>query len=267
MKDVKVAVIPCAGLGRRMQPLSLFVPKEVFPIANFPLIHFSIVETTQAGISEIIIILRKNKELIRDYTEWLRTQAEFSGVKFHYFYQSEPSGSGDALLIARAILAQTPFAVLFPDNIFLPFSATSPLQQLLAVFRQKDQSIIAMEVAGAPAEILPYGNIQGIAMDESSSLLHVERIIEKPTLEEITTPYATVGRYILLPDVIEYFCRVQKECPGIEHHATIALNHYAREKTLLALRLKGIRRYDAGNPSGYIQTLFHFSQNHTAIII
>ena len=116
-----------------------------------------------------------------------------------------------------------------------------------------------MEEMPDPKYILPYGNIQGKWVDEERALFQVESIKEKPALEDITTPFATMGRYILLPDIFDYFRRLKRLTQG-ERYATDALNIYAKEKTLLAVVLKYVKRYDAGNLEGYISTFVASAQ-------
>lgn len=253
MNDPQIAVIPAAGLGTRLRPLSYFIPKEMLPVADSPMIYYSLMESVGAGCREIAVVLSKDKEIIRRYCEWLNEQEEFAGIKFHYLYQPRPEGIADAILVAEECVGGRPFAVLYPDDIFLPLEGMSPLQQLIPVFRQTHKSVIGMEEMSDPTFILPYGNIRGKWVDKKNSLFEVESIKEKPRLEEITTPFATMGRYVLLPEIFEYFRRLKTIIAG-ERYATDALNIYAQEKTLLAVPLKEVKRYDAGNIEGYVRT-------------
>ncbi len=253
MDKIDIAVIPAAGLGTRLQPLSFFYPKEMLPIAGFPMIHYSVLEAARVGCSEIALITSKEKESLRHYVQWASKQEDLSHLKFHYLYQKKPTGISDAILVAEDAVSNQPFIVMYPDDIFLPFSATTPLEQLLKVFEEYEEPVIGMEEFEDLTRILPYGNIRGEWFDDSKTIFKVESIKEKPRIEEVTTPFGTMGRYILFPDIFNYF-RQLPIVKGEERFATDALNNYAKEKTLLAVPLRGVRRYDAGNIKDYVKT-------------
>jgi UTP--glucose-1-phosphate uridylyltransferase len=254
MKDIKYAIIPCAGEGTRMQPLSLFYPKEMVPIGKYPILHFSIMEAAGIGCDTIVLILSRGKEIIRQYTQWLQSLDEFKHLSFSFFYQEKPTGISDALLLAEDLVGENPFAVLYPDDIFLPLDIPSPLALLKEGYKKSGESIIAMEHFPEPEKILPYGNIKGKWVDEEETLFRISEIIEKPPIELVTTPWATTGRYILLPDMFSYFRALIEDSSGKERYATDALTQYAQEKPLYSVPLNGITRHDAGNIKHYPDT-------------
>ncbi len=259
MQNVEIAVIAAAGKGTRMRPLSLFIPKEMIPISSFPMLHYSIQEAVGMGCNEIALIVSPEKHIIRDYAEWLTTQEQFSDVTFHYVYQEKATGIADAILLAEDTVGDRAFAVMYPDDIFLPPEEKSPLEQIKVAYEKTGESVIAMEKLDDPRLILPYGNIKGEWMDDTHTMLQVDEIIEKPRPEQVSTPFATTGRYILTPAMFDYFRRLI-DLSDKERYATEALNLYAQDNVLVAVPLKGIRRCDAGNLKGYDETFVQVVQ-------
>ena len=105
MEQVKIAVIPCAGKGTRMQPLSFFMPKEMVPIGPWPIIHHSVAEVAGIGCDEIVLILSPGKDVLRDYAAWVSTLDGFSHLTFSFVIQEEPTGIADALLLSEGLVA------------------------------------------------------------------------------------------------------------------------------------------------------------------
>lgn len=263
MEHIEKAVIPAAGMGTRMRPLSLFIPKEMLPISSNPILYYSILEAAAIGCMEIIIILSPDKGIIKQYTEWLKEQSGFSHLTFIYLHQEQPTGIADALLLAEERVGACPFAVLYPDNIFIPPHAPYPLEHLLPVFYSHGSSVIAAEEFEKPESILPYGNIKGAWLNNEKTVLHVQEIIEKPLLEQVTTLLSTTGRHIMLPDIFDYYRKIQRY-ENKERYATNALNIYASEKELLAVPLRNIRRCDAGNLAGYNEAFVSYVTSERA---
>jgi len=127
---VKTAVIPAAGYGSRMRPLTMTVPKEMFPVGPLPLIENTILELVSSGIKRICVVIRSGKDIIRDYLN--RRKPLYKGIEFHYAYQGEPLGLGDALRRAKDFIGGNLFIMAIPDQLLL--SEKPATQQLLEAY-------------------------------------------------------------------------------------------------------------------------------------
>lgn len=261
--DVRKAVIPAAGLGTRLLPVSKAVPKELLPLVDRPMLHYVVDEALDAGITQIIIVTSQGKDALADYFDpaphlekvleergevgsaaamkRVRTEAEFIFVRQH-----EQLGLGHAVSTARHAVGDEPFAVMLPDDII---DSTTPVTgQLLATARQYDASVVAVEEV-LPERISGYGVID--PEDVAEGVYRVLSMVEKPSQHDAPSNLGIVGRYILTPDVFQALSRVTPGAKG-ELQLTDGIALLMKTQQVYARRFEGVR-HDAGNPLGLIK--------------
>lgn len=260
---IRKAVIPVAGLGTRFLPATKTVPKELLPIVDIPSIQYVVQEAVAAGIQEIIFVTGRGKDGIEDHfdeapeleqvladrgqaemVKMLRTIAEMTEVVS--VRQKKPLGLGHAVLCARDLVGDEPFAVMLADDLI---DSDKPcIRQLLEVFEEKKESVIAlMEVP--PEEVHQYGVIKGKEIKER--LYQIEATVEKPTAKEAPSRMAIIGRYILRSEI---FSLLQKQPPGRggEIQLTDGLSQLVRERQVFGCQFAG-ERYDIGDKFGFVR--------------
>ncbi|MDK2915181.1 MAG: UTP--glucose-phosphate uridylyltransferase [Thermococcaceae archaeon] len=260
---IRKAVIPAAGLGTRMLPITKSMPKEMLPIVDKPVIHYVVEEAIRAGIDDILIITGKGKRAIEDYFDrsfeleyYLREKGKLEELKqveeigemvdIYYVRQKKPLGLGDAILHAEKHVNGEPFAVLLGDDIIV--SEKPGIQQLIEVANKYSSPVIGVEKV--PWEIVNrYGIVDGTQID--NDLYEVRDLIEKPSLEEAPSNIAIIGRYVLPPEI---FGILKKTPPGKggELQLTDALRILVSERKIFAKRISG-KRYDVGTRLGFIR--------------
>lgn len=261
-KPVRKAVIPVAGLGTRLLPVTKSVPKELLPIVDVPAIQVIVEECVASGIEEVIFITGRAKGAIEDHFDYsyeLEKHLEERGkshdletvrrvatmIRTVAVRQKKPLGLGHAILQARDVVGDEPFLVLLPDDII---DADPPVtKQLLDVYRQYGQAVVSiMEV---PSEHVDrYGIIHGEHW--APRLYRVRQLVEKPSPTAAPSNLAVIGRYVLPPVIFEYLSEVQLDGSG-EIQLTDALARLAREKALIGYVFDG-ERHDTGDRLGFI---------------
>ncbi|ASJ06242.1 UTP--glucose-1-phosphate uridylyltransferase GalU [Thermococcus pacificus] len=266
---VRKAVIPAAGLGTRMLPITKSMPKEMLPIVDKPVIHYVVEEAIKAGIDDILIITGKGKRAIEDYFDrsfeleyYLREkgnlgqlrQVEEIGemVDIYYVRQKKPLGLGDAILHAEKHVNGEPFAVLLGDDIII--SEKPGIKQLIEVAEKKDAPVIGVEEV--PWELVSrYGIVEGELV--SRSLYRIKDMVEKPSPSEAPGNIAIIGRYILPPEIFEFLRRTPPGKGG-EIQLTDALREMLKEQDMFAKVIDG-ERYDVGSRAGFIRANLEIS--------
>jgi UTP--glucose-1-phosphate uridylyltransferase len=260
---LKKAVIPVAGLGTRFLPATKTVPKELLPIVDIPSIQYVVQEAVDAGIEEIIFVTGRGKDGIEDHfddapeleqvlaergqnemVKMLRRIAEMTEVVS--VRQKKPLGLGHAVLCARDLVGDEPFAVMLADDLI--DSETPCIRQLLDIFQETTESVIAlMEVA--QSEVQQYGVIKGSKI--KPRLYQVEAMVEKPPVAEAPSRMAIIGRYVLRPEI---FSILQNLPPGKggEIQLTDGLSQLVRERKVYGCEFVG-ERYDIGDKFGFVR--------------
>ncbi len=260
---VRKAVIPVAGLGTRFLPATKVVPKELLPIVDIPSIQYVVQEAVDAGIEEIIFVTGRGKDGIEDHfddapeleqilsdrgqsemVKMLRRIAEMTEVVS--VRQKKPLGLGHAVLCARDLVGNEPFAVLLADDLIE--SETPCVRQLLNIFEDTQESVIAlMEVA--ESEVHQYGVIKG--KEIKKRLYQVEATVEKPVAKDAPSRMAIIGRYVLRPEI---FTILQNLPPGRggEIQLTDGLAQLVRERKIFGCEFLG-DRYDIGDKFGFVR--------------
>ena len=260
---LRKAVIPVAGLGTRFLPATKTVPKELLPIVDIPSIQYVVQEAVDAGIEEIIFVTGRGKDGIEDHFDeapeleqlltergnhemarTLRKIAEMTEVVS--VRQKKPLGLGHAVLCARDLVGNEPFAVMLADDLI---DADVPgIRQLLDIFEETTESVIAlMEVP--QAEVHQYGVIKG--REIRKRLYQVEATVEKPLAKDAPSRMAIIGRYVLRPEIFKILQNLPPGRGG-EIQLTDGLAQLVRERKIFGCEFIG-DRYDIGDKFGFVR--------------
>jgi UTP--glucose-1-phosphate uridylyltransferase len=265
-------VFPAAGLGTRFLPATKAQPKEMLPLVDKPIIQYGVEEAVASGISNIILVTGRGKNAIEDHFDVsveLETFLEARGkrdqldevrkisnlINFAYVRQGEPLGLGHAVLVARELVGDEPFAVLLGDDVI---DATPPaIRQLIDVFDRVKGPVLAVE--RVPREsISSYGVI---AVDTTSNLgagvYRVTDLVEKPPREEAPSDLAIIGRYVLTPDIFPALAATKRDRTG-EIQLTNGLRELLKSRPIYACEVDGVR-HDTGNKLGYLKAMVYFA--------
>ena len=261
--NVRKAVIPAAGWGTRFLPVSKVVPKEVLPIIDTPVIQYAIEEAAAAGITQVILVTSQNKRAVEDYfdiSHELEALLEQKGdekrlvemrrvmnlVELNTVRQRQPLGLGHAVLMAKRLVGDEPFAVLLPDDVVA--SKKPGIAQLMEVFEQRKGSVLA--VTPVPeSEVSRYGVIEGVKVGEGT--YQVKRMVEKPRREDAPSNLAVIGRYVLTPEIFEELEQVKPGAVG-EIQLTDAIDGLIKRQPVFAVEMEG-ELLDAGTPLGLLK--------------
>lgn len=267
-RRVRKAVLPAAGLGTRFLPATKAQPKEMLPVVDKPLIQYVVEECLASGIENIIIVTGRGKNAIEDHfdnspelerflenkgkTEQVEMVRSISNmVHFSYTRQKEPLGLGHAVLTARELVGEEPFAVLLGDVIIPgPCPAT---RQIAEVYEETGIGTIAVEPVPAERTHL-YGVIDGQPAEASkwgNRLLRIRNLVEKPKRGQAPSNLAVTGRYVLPPEVFDCLERTTPGSGG-EIQLTDGLRLLVQEHGLCALEYEG-KSYDAGDKLGFLK--------------
>ena len=271
---VRKAVFPAAGLGTRFLPATKAQPKEMLPLVDKPIIQYAVEEALASGIENIIIVTGRGKNAIEDHFdvsyelekileergqhELLATVRQVSDlIHVSYVRQKETLGLGHAILMARELVGDEPFAVLLGDDII---DAPVPcLRQMLDVYEHSPASIVAIQEV--PREMIShYGVISGNPVGyngRNDQLYQVSELIEKPPAEAAPSNLAIIGRYILDPEIFDLLAETPPGAKG-EIQLTDALRALLRRRPVFGWRFEG-KRYDAGDKLGFLTATVEFA--------
>ena len=276
MTKITKAVFPVAGLGSRFLPATKAQPKEMLPIVDKPLIQYAVEEAVEAGITEMVFITGRNKRAIEDHFDKayeLEAELEAAGkaqllqmvrevipkhVNCMYIRQPQALGLGHAVLCARPIVGNDPFAVLLADD-FMQGEAGGPgvMAQMTATFEREQASLLAVQ--DVPREnTRQYGIVSTEAFGDR--LEKVRGIVEKPSPEKAPSTLAVVGRYVLTNRIFSCLEKLGKGAGG-EIQLTDGIEALMQYETVLSYRYKG-RRFDCGSKLGYLQASVEIGLQH-----
>ena len=260
---LKKAVIPVAGLGTRFLPATKTVPKELLPIIDIPSIQYVVQEAVDSGIQEIIFVTGRGKDAIEDHfdeapeleqilaergqmetVEMLRQIVRMTEVVS--VRQKKPLGLGHAVLCARDLVGNEPFAVMLADDLI---DGEIPcIRQLLEIFEEKQEAVVAlMEVP--QEDVHRYGVIKGSEIKKR--LYQIEGTVEKPPAKDAPSRMAIIGRYILRPEIFGILERLPTGKGG-EIQLTDGLSQLVRERKVFGCEFQG-DRYDIGDKFGFVR--------------
>jgi UTP--glucose-1-phosphate uridylyltransferase len=273
-KKVRKAVFPAAGLGTRFLPATKAQPKEMLPLVDKPTIQYVVEEAVASGLSEIIIVTGRNKRAIEDHFDaafeleyylndrgkvdelaQIKTISELASLC--YVRQKEPLGLGHAILCARTLVGDEPFAVFLGDDI-IGGAATPCMRQLLDVFEHYGEPVLAVE--RVPRErIQQYGVIAGrpVSSPNSTRVYEISDLVEKPRPDEAPSDLAIIGRYVLTPDLFGILADTAPDRRG-EIQLTDGLRRLRQRRPMYAVEFQG-KRYDTGDKLGFLKATVEFA--------
>lgn len=260
---IRKAVIIAAGYGTRFLPVTRSQPKEMLPLVDKPLIQYGVEEAINAGIEQVVFVTARGKHTMEDYfdvcfelesflerkgdEERLRQMRELSGmVDICYIRQKEQLGLGHAILMAKDIVGNEPFAVILPDDIV--DSEVPTLKSMLDIYEKYGAGVIAVEKI-SDEDTRKYGVIEPRQL--SAGVYEILNLVEKPEPEQAPSRLGIVGRYVLTPGIFEAI-KVTPPGTGNEIQITDALQILLKKQKLYAYELDGIR-YDTGSPLGWLK--------------
>lgn len=269
---VRKAVFPAAGLGTRFLPATKASPKEMLPLVDKPLIQYVVEEAVASGIESVIIVTGRGKAAIEDHfdvsfeleklleergkhAELKAMRAISEMARVSYVRQREALGLGHAVLQARDLVGDEPFAVMLSDDIIE--SKTPALRQLLDVYEKYDAPVIGtMHVAGEAISRFGVLDVEEI----EDGVYKINDMVEKPPLAEAPSDLAIIGRYVLTPDI---FGEIEQTRPGAggEIQFTDAMRSLLQRRPFYAVRFEGTR-YDAGDKLGFLIATVEFGLQH-----
>jgi UTP--glucose-1-phosphate uridylyltransferase len=271
-KKVRKAVFPAAGLGTRFLPATKAQPKEMLPLVDKPIIQYGVEEAVAAGCDQIIIVTGRGKSAIEDHfdvsyelekmleergkTDLLKIVRQISDlIHIAYVRQKEALGLGHAVLTARELVGDEPFAVLLADDVI---DADVPcLKQLMDVFDKTQCSVLATQVVEGPG-ISAYGVLEGKPVPGSNGKLYeVVSLVEKPRPEEAPSNLAVIGRYILTPTVFETLSDIKAGAGG-ELQLTDGLKQLLKKEKIYGYVFDG-KRHDTGDKLGFLKATVEFA--------
>jgi len=271
---VNKAIFPVAGLGTRFLPATKANPKEMMPIVDKPLIQYAVEEAVAAGITELIFVTSSSKRAIEDHFDDnfeleanLRDRGKFelleivrgilpAGVSCAYIRQKSPQGLGHAVLCAKQLVMNEPFAVILADDL-IDGGKQSCLQQMIDVFAEVQSSLIAVQKINS-SETKKYGVVD--VMGDTNPVAVIKAIIEKPEPASAPSNLGVVGRYILTPRIFDLLERTSQGMGG-EIQLTDAIAKLLEEEPVRALQFKG-KRYDCGHKLGYLEAIVAYALKH-----
>jgi UTP--glucose-1-phosphate uridylyltransferase len=276
MKQIRKAVFPVAGLGSRFLPATKAQPKEMLPIVDKPLIQYAVEEAVAAGMTEMIFITGRNKRAIEDHFDKayeLEAELEAAGkrqllemvqnvipkhINCIYIRQSAALGLGHAVLCARPVVGNEPFAVLLADDFMDTDNGVKPvLAQMTDVYEYEQASVLAVQDVPR-AETKQYGIVSASAYRPDLEL--VSDIIEKPAPELAPSTLAVVGRYVLSNKIFDYLENLGTGTGG-EIQLTDGIAALMKAERVLAYRYAG-QRYDCGSKLGYLKAMTAMGLKH-----
>ncbi len=269
-------MFPAAGLGTRFLPATKAQPKEMLPLVDKPLIQYGVEEAMHSGIQNIIIVTGRGKSSIEDHfdvsfeleqllesknkTEMLSMVRAISDmIDISYVRQKEALGLGHAVLRAKELIGNEPFATVLSDDIIA--SETPCIRQLLDIYEFYGASVLAlMEVPSD--QISAYGVVDAELISDNgreNRLYRIRNMVEKPKAADAPSNLAIIGRYILTPEIFHCIESIEPGSGG-EIQLTDALKYMLRNRPIYGLKFEGTR-YDAGDKLGFLRATVEFALN------
>ncbi len=268
---VRTAVFPVAGLGTRFLPATKVIPKEMLALVDKPIVQYGVEEALASGIEHIIFVTGRGKGALEDHfdlsfeldatlerrgkKELLElSRAVGSMARINSVRQKEPLGLGHAVLCAKHLVGNEPFAVILPDDVI---DAEVPcLKQMTDVFDQRGGSVIATQIVEGPA-ISAYGVLAGASDAANPRIFNCTGMVEKPKQADAPSKQAIIGRYVLTPRI---FALLEQTEPGAggEIQLTDGIKALLKEEKIFGYTFEG-KRFDAGDKFGMLQATVEFA--------
>ncbi len=280
MKKITKAVFPVAGLGTRFLPATKASPKEMLPIVDKPLIQYAVEEAAAAGITEMIFVTGRGKRTIEDHFDKayeLEAELQLKGklkllhevrnllppnIQYVYVRQPEAMGLGHAVLCAKHLVGDEPFAVILADDLI--DAKTPVMRQMVAQYETHQASVIGC-VEVPKSEVSSYGIVASKPVSKKSGerVSRMSAIVEKPKPENAPSTLSVVGRYILSPAIFRELEKIQQGV-GKEIQLTDGIAALLKKERVFAYEFDGTR-YDCGSKIGYLQATVAFGMKHAEV--
>lgn len=266
---IKKVIVPVAGWGTRSLPATKNIPKEMLPIFKKPVVQHVVEEAMSSGLTDVVFINNQNKKIIEDHFDYnlsledvlerggktealeeVRKVAEM--VNIISVRQKKQLGLGHAVLCAKEVCKNDPFAVMVGDDLM--FGMEPGIKQLIDAARTENMAVVGV-IEVPEHKVNRYGIIQG--EEFAPGMYRVRSLVEKPEIGQAPSRLAIVGRYVLLPEIFDHLERLE---PGVggEIQLTDALQGLAQDNKLLAVKLRG-ERFDAGDWVEYLTANIYFA--------
>ena len=265
MKKITKAIIPAAGLGTRMLPISHAVCKEMLPIVDLPAVYYLVEEAARAGITDILIITNRDKEAMEDFfdlsveygqaltakgkikeAERLMEIANMANV--YFLRQKETKGLGHAVGRARSFVGDEPFVVLYGDDVI--FSEVPVCQQLIDVYEKYGKAVVGVKPVPL-ADVAKYSSLKVDPVEGETNVTYCTDMIEKPKPGEEFSNLSILGRVLLTPEIFDILENLEPGAGG-EYQLTDAMKKLANTEGVYALEFEG-DRYDMGSKLGFLK--------------
>ena len=265
MKKITKAIIPAAGLGTRMLPISHAVPKEMLPIVDLPAVYYLVEEAVKSGITDILIITNRDKDAMEDffdlsieYGNALTLKGKTAEAKrlydianmanVYFLRQKETKGLGHAVGRARSFVGDEPFMVMYGDDII--FSETPVCRQMCDVYEKYGKAVVGVKPVSM-ADIRKYSSLKVDPVEGETRVTVCTDMIEKPKEGEEFSNLSVLGRVLLTPDVFDIIDNLEPGAGG-EYQLTDAMAKMARTGGIYALEFEG-ERFDMGSKVGFLK--------------
>lgn len=268
---VKKAIIPVAGLGTRFLPATKAIPKEMLPVVDKPVIQYLVEEAVASGIETIIFVINQQKQSIvnhfsrnADFEKMLRRAKKYPLLdkvrsihqlaKFVYVCQDEPLGSGDAIMRAKELVGSEPFGVFYADDIVR--SKVPALGQLISVYEKYKAPVLGLYTV-PKEDVRLYGIASGSKVGPRT--LKLDTLVEKPDPKTAPTRLASVGRFILTPDIFPKIAKTKKTKGEV--YLADAIDALAKDSNVYGYELDGVW-HDCGSKIGYLKANLAMALEH-----
>ena len=272
LNQIKTVVFPVAGIGSRFLPVTKTVPKELLPILNIPLIEYAVNEAREAGIERFVFVSSPEKKSILDYFKkdkklegYLKNKNSdlLTGIEKNIIsddslievVQEEPLGLGHAIWCAKEYI-EGPFAVILPDDLII--SKVACIKQMIDVYKEHKSNIIAIQEVDS-VDVYKYGVIDYDKNDKD--YYFIKNMIEKPSVNDAPSNLAIIGRYILMPNVLDALSE-KKVGFGGEIQLTDAIKNTIKKDGVIGYKFEG-NRYDCGNVVGALEAQIAVAVNNS----
>jgi UTP--glucose-1-phosphate uridylyltransferase len=262
---VRKAVLPAAGFGTRFLPASKAIPKEMMPLVDRPIIQYAVEEAVASGIEQIIIVIATGRSAIEDHFDsnptlerWLEERGDIEMLRvvrriseigtIAFVHQKEQLGLGHAVLMAKELVGDEPFAVLLSDDVMLNPGGRPVTGQLIETYLAHRGSVLAVQRVPA-ADVGRYGILA--PRHEEGRLVEIEDLVEKPSVEDAPSDLAVLGRYVLSPKIFGILESTPRGAGG-EIQLTDAIRALSHEQPVFGYQFEGVR-HDAGTRAGWLQ--------------
>jgi UTP--glucose-1-phosphate uridylyltransferase len=272
---VRKAVFPAGGLGTRFLPATKVIPKEMLALVDKPIIQYGVEEAIDSGIEHIIFVTGRGKGAMEDHfdisyeldatlerkgkKELLEISRKISSLaRVSYVRQKEPMGLGHAVLCAKELVGDEPFAVILPDDVI---DAKVPcIKQMVDVYNERQGSVLATMTIDGPG-ISAYGVLAGSQDAANERIYNCTGMVEKPKIEAAPSKQAIIGRYVLTPKVFEMLEKTEHGAGG-EIQLTDGILGLLQHEKVYGYTFEG-KRYDAGDKFGMLQATVEFALNRS----